>query len=205
MKKIVLTCAAFLFGWVCRSAELVLAPPFTDHAVFQRDVPLPVWGHARPGAEVTVRFGRSESATRCDAAGRWEVRLPAQTAGFEPRELTVRCEDEEIRCRDILVGEVWFASGQSNMDFRMRSGVKDMERELAGADWPSIRFSRLPKKAGSPPPGTLPEADGRYALRKVWATVRPWPIFSPAISIWRSRFPSGSSSPHWELPVSRAG
>lgn len=111
MKKIVLTCAAFLFGWVCRSAELVLAPPFTDHAVFQRDVPLPVWGHARPGAEVTVRFGRSESTTRCDAAGRWEVRLPAQTAGFEPRELTVRCEEEEIRCRDILVGEVWFASG----------------------------------------------------------------------------------------------
>lgn len=89
---------------------------------------------------MTVRFDRSESTTRCDASGRWEVRLPAQAAGFEPRELTVRCENEEIRCRDILVGEVWFASGQSNMDFRMRSGVKDMERELAGADWPSIRF-----------------------------------------------------------------
>lgn len=162
MKKIVLTCAAFLFGWVCRSAELVLAPPFTDHAVFQRDVPLPVWGHARPGAEVTVRFGRSESTIRCDAAGRWEVRLPAQTAGFEPRELTVRCEEEEIRCRDILVGEVWFASGQSNMDFRMRSGVKDMERELAGADWPSIRFFETPQKSRFAPSGNV--AGGRWEV-----------------------------------------
>lgn len=158
MKKIVLTCAAILLGCVCRSADLVLAPPFTDHAVFQQDVPVPVWGRARPGAQVSVCFDCFEDSVVCGEDGKWMVWLPAQTAGFEPRELSVSSDGEKIRCRDILVGEVWFASGQSNMDFRMRANVNNMEQEIAAADWPAIRFFKSPQTSCFTPMDDVPDS-----------------------------------------------
>lgn len=158
MKKIMLTWAAILLGWVCRGESLVLAPPFTDHAVLQRDVPVPVWGEARPGAQVTVRFDRFENTVVCGEDGKWMVWLPTQTAGFEPRELSVSSDGEEIRCQNILVGEVWFASGQSNMDFRVRANVNNMEQEIATADWPAIRFFKSPQTSCFAPMDDVPDS-----------------------------------------------
>lgn len=106
---------------------LVIAPPalaadtslelpllFSDGAVLQRDRPLPVWGQAAPGTQVTVAFDGRSAQALAGADGRWSLQLPAHAAGG-PYELVVRAGTQEQRVRDVLVGEVWLASGQSNM------------------------------------------------------------------------------------------
>lgn len=140
MKKSILLLVAALCAVTAVRAGLRLAPVFTDHAVVQQGVALPVWGDAAPGAVVTVGFAGAEVAATAGADGRWSLFLPPQTGGFEPHELRVQSGNEQLVCRDVLVGEVWFASGQSNMDFRVGWQIKDMEREVAAADLPAVRF-----------------------------------------------------------------
>jgi sialate O-acetylesterase len=89
---------------------------FTDHMVLQRDQPLPIWGWAAPGRAVTVEVGSHSARTRANAEGRWRVTLPALESGKGPLTMTVKAGDETIRLTDILVGEVWLCSGQSNME-----------------------------------------------------------------------------------------
>jgi len=143
------------------SAEVRLASPFTDHMVLQREVPVPVWGTADAGETVTVEFaGQTKSAT-ADAAGKWLVKLDPLPASAEPRELVVRgngkSEIENCQCADVLVGEVWLASGQSNMDFSLSkkvkyfAGVANEEPEIAAANYPLIRmFTGEAAKAYTP-------------------------------------------------------
>ena len=143
------------------SAEVRLAAPFTDHMVLQRDITVPVWGTAAAGETVTVEFaGQSKSAT-ADAAGKWLVKLDPLPAIAEPRELVVRgngkSEIENCKCADVLVGEVWLASGQSNMDFSLSkkvkyfAGVANEEQEIAAANYPLIRmFTGEAAKAYTP-------------------------------------------------------
>lgn len=96
-------------------AELTVASLFTDHAVLQRDMPVPVWGTADSEASVTVKFGGQKKETKADVDGRWSVTLDPISASFESRTLTVRSGDEAQQFDDVLVGEVWICSGQSNM------------------------------------------------------------------------------------------
>ncbi|MFM9029149.1 MAG: hypothetical protein ACKOTF_00435, partial [Opitutaceae bacterium] len=107
------------FTWQVR-AELRLGTPFQDHAVLQRDRPLPVWGWARPGEPVRVTLGAGEEvSTRAGVDGRWQVTLPARPASATPLELTAE-GGTQVVARDILIGEVWLCSGQSNMEWRLR-------------------------------------------------------------------------------------
>ncbi|MHC4201532.1 MAG: hypothetical protein ACYSU0_16205, partial [Planctomycetota bacterium] len=96
---------------------LELASPFVDNLVLQRGMKVPVWGWATPGSQVTVAFaGQSKSAT-ADAKGKWMVKLDPLGASAEERELNVTSSrGESITCKGVLAGEVWFASGQSNME-----------------------------------------------------------------------------------------
>ena len=97
-------------------APLTVASLFTDHAVLQRDMPIPVWGTADRGTIVTVTFAGQERTGLADDNGRWMVRLGPVAGSLEPRSLTVRCAGQDkITRRDIVVGEVWICSGQSNM------------------------------------------------------------------------------------------
>ena len=99
------------------AAALEFGAPFTDGAVLQRRAPVPVWGWAAPGAKVTVTFaGQSHDATAGDD-GKWMVRLNPLVASFEPATLTVQAGDDQATVSDVLVGEVWMASGQSNMQW----------------------------------------------------------------------------------------
>lgn len=101
--------AALLAAGTVRAAP-VLPLLFSDGAVLQRDQPLPVWGTATPGAQLTVRLdGRTASATT-DAGGRWQVLLPAHAAGG-PFELQVEGDGGALQVRDVLFGDVWLASG----------------------------------------------------------------------------------------------
>ena len=145
-------------------ADLALPPIFGDHMVLQRDLPVAVWGTADPGAAVTVRFAGQEKTTTADANDRWLVRLDALPASAEPRELTItsrnqKSEIENRKLQDVLVGEVWFCSGQSNMEKQLgpRRGQQptdNYQEELTRADCPPLRlFQGIP--AGKPKEGDL--------------------------------------------------
>ena len=96
------------------NAALGLASPFSDHAVLQREMPVPIWGSADAGKEVTVAFRKQTQTVKADKDGKWHLKLDALEAGG-PDELSVSCGDEKIAIADVLVGEVWVGSGQSNM------------------------------------------------------------------------------------------
>ena len=140
-----------------RSALATLHLPifFSDHMVLQRDRPIPVWGWADKGQNIKVRLGGQSRTATADDKGRWSVRfdpLPATAPGAAPLTLDVRDDDENdlIACRDVLVGEVWLCSGQSNMQFTM-TGVLDGPKEIAAANDPRIRQFEVPR-VGSPTP-----------------------------------------------------
>ncbi|MFN8587092.1 MAG: sialate O-acetylesterase [Candidatus Eisenbacteria bacterium] len=117
-----------------------LAPLFGDHMVLQRDRVVPVWGTALPGARVGVSIANQRHEVRADAQGRWRVNLAPLPAGG-PHTLRAWCEDT-LTFRDVLVGEVWLASGQSNMEMPVRGWgrVLDADAEVAAAAHPNLRL-----------------------------------------------------------------
>jgi sialate O-acetylesterase len=97
-------------------ADVTPSSLFGDHMVLQRDMALPVWGSAEPSEKVTVSFAGKVETTQADASGKWKVVLPALVASSEGREMTIEGKNK-IVLKDVLVGEVWLCSGQSNMQF----------------------------------------------------------------------------------------
>lgn len=144
----------FAAGWLLFGAASVvhgleLASPFTDHLVLQRDLPVPVWGTAAPGERVTVSFAGQTKATTASENGTWQIELTKLPASSEGRSLLVRGTKTEaaIELHDVVVGEVWLCSGQSNMDFTVArtekyyfAGVNNEAEEVAAANYPAIRM-----------------------------------------------------------------
>src|SRR5271168_2405284 len=129
-------------------AEVSLPKIFSSHMVLQRDMPIHVWGSATPGESITVAFHDLTSTATTDATGRWSLYLPPQPAGG-PYTLTVRGTNT-ITYDDILLGDLWFASGQSNMEmplsgFSPDSKPQNAEKEIAAANYPNIRLLRIEK------------------------------------------------------------
>ena len=127
---------------VMRLDGMELHSLFRDHAVLQCDRRVPVWGTGREGEMITVTFGGQTVGGKV-TGGRWRVWLKPMVACAEPREMTVRGDDVKS-IRDVLVGEVWIASGQSNMEreLGLRAGqqpIRNWEREVADAQHPLIR------------------------------------------------------------------
>jgi len=122
-------------------AEVSLPNIFGDHMVLQREIQNPVWGKAEPGEKVTVSIGGQQHETSADDKGRWRLKLDPLAAGG-PYELTVQGENT-LTFKDVLVGEVWFCSGQSNMQFRLVNS-NDADVEIASANYPQIRLLRVP-------------------------------------------------------------
>ena len=144
-------------------AAISMGTPFGDGMVLQRDKPLPIWGWANAGQTVTVSLAGRTQAAQADAGGRWRVTLPPIRAGG-PYELTVR-GPEEVRIKDVLIGEVWVCSGQSNMDMALRA-VDNAAQEVAAAEYPKIRTLRMPVRGS----GLLQE---RLEQRPAWQTCSP--------------------------------
>ena len=138
-----------------------LAALFCNHAVLQRDLPLPVWGWAAPGEKITVTLAGNSAAAVTDADGAWRVSLPALPAGG-PHTMTV-AGSETITLTDLLVGDVWVCSGQSNMQMTVL-GTENDEQEIAAADYPAIRLFTVPNV-----PAMAPKAD----------IVAEWKVCSP--------------------------
>jgi len=121
-----------------------MASIFTDHMVLQRDQPLPIWGWAAPGRPVTVEVGPHSARTRANAEGRWRLTLPLLESGKGSLTMTVKAGDETIRLTDILVGEVWLCSGQSNMEMTVYQSA-DGKAEIKAANHPNIRLFNIPR------------------------------------------------------------
>jgi len=102
---------------------------FADHAVLQRDRPINVYGHAGSGEEVTVSLASASAKAKADAQGAWSLTLPAMTAGG-PFTLTARAASKTQTANDVLVGDVWLCSGQSNMEWPVRNTL-DAGSEVA--------------------------------------------------------------------------
>jgi len=116
---------------------------FGDHMVLQRDKPVPVWGWSDEGQEIKVSFAGKSATAKPGKDGRWEVRLPATKASAEGRELTVE-GSEKIIIKDVLVGEVWVCSGQSNMEWSV-NGALNPNEERQAANHPEIRHIKVPR------------------------------------------------------------
>ena len=111
--------------------------------VLQQDREIHIWGKADPGEKITVTLGEKTSSALPDASGSWSVRLPAMRAGG-PFTVVVRGK-KTILLKDVMIGEVWIASGQSNMAFALSDSVGAAE-EIPKADYPQIRLFTVPKK-----------------------------------------------------------
>ena len=132
-----------------------LASPFSDHAVLQRDLPVPVWGTEKPGTTVTVTVADMKTTAVADAQGQWKAVLPRLAAGG-PYEMSV-AGTTTVVLKDLLVGEVWLCSGQSNMEFSTVRADQGAE-EVAKADHPRMRLLNLNRKkvAAEEPVTTFP-------------------------------------------------
>jgi len=139
-------------------ADVALAPIFTDHAVLQRDKPVPVWGRAAPGEKVTVTFRDQTVQATAGSDGRWIARLQPLKPGV-PAPLIVSGKNT-IKLDDILVGDVWVCSGQSNMEFRVWGPpgdvyrVNDADAEVAAGNHPLIRHFKVEQAVAAGPAET---------------------------------------------------
>ena len=133
----------------CGEGKVSLPAVFTDHAVFQRGQEVPVWGTAAPHAGVTVSFAGQRKYATADEQGRWMVRLDPLPAGG-PHELTIASRLAYVTRRDILVGEVWICSGQSNMEWPLaRTAIA--VTEVPAATYPDLRLFTVPKRMADVP------------------------------------------------------
>ncbi|RYU95091.1 sialate O-acetylesterase [Emticicia agri] len=118
-------------------AQLKLARLFSDHVVVQRQKPIPVWGWAAPNENVKVALGNQSQSAKADASGKWMVRFSPMEAGG-PHQLTATAKSGNLTINDILIGEVWLCSGQSNMEWPVAQANNYIE-EKKDADYPQIR------------------------------------------------------------------
>ena len=122
---------------------------FGDHMVLQQDRRIPVWGTAAPGEKVTVTLGHESGSAQADASGDWRVDLPPIGANAAPQTLTV-AGTNTLTFHDVLIGDVWVESGQSNMEFGI-GGVPQAADIMAKADEPMIRLFCVPKATSLEP------------------------------------------------------
>jgi len=137
---LVLTCCT-----AAAVAEVKLPAVIGEGMVLQREMPVPVWGWAKPGEKISVTFDNQSVTTKTGEDGRWKVALKQLKASAEPKPMAVRGDSgEAITLKNILVGEVWVGSGQSNMEMHLRS-TQGAAEAIAAAKFPDIRLFHVPK------------------------------------------------------------
>jgi sialate O-acetylesterase len=141
--------ASWVAGAANAFADVTLAPLFRDGAILQRDQPIVIWGTAAAAEKVYVKFRNQNDSVITAADGRWKLTLKPEKATLVGSEL-VATGANTVVVRDVLVGDVWLCSGQSNMVFSVKASA-DGEREMATADFPLIRHFKLPSVVAEKP------------------------------------------------------
>ncbi len=132
----VLAFVGLLSNSLSAAEKLSLSSLFTDHAVLQRDIAVPVWGKAEPGSKLLVQFAGQEKSATTDKDGKWSVKLDPLTASAEGRALSVKVVEgnEAVARQDVLVGDVWVCSGQSNMGWTLNKSTGGDQAIAAAGD-----------------------------------------------------------------------
>jgi sialate O-acetylesterase len=159
MRPAVLLPTLILFAAAIARADVQLPALFSDHLVLQQLKPVPVWGTAAPDEDVSVRFAGQTRVTRTDLDGRWRITLDPMQASAEARDLTVSGKNT-ITLKNVLVGEVWICSGQSNMQWTV-SQAGNPEQEIAAAKFPQVRMFSVERN-----PAMKPAADVKGAWKE---------------------------------------
>lgn len=139
------------------NAQIVLPTFFNNNMVLQQGIDIPVWGWASPGESVTVNFGNTEVSVKADKTGKWDMKLPAMNYGG-PYTMIVKGNNLHT-IENIMIGEVWVCSGQSNMEFYLRN-VNNAEIEMASANYSDIRLFTVKKRIAQNPLDQL--GDGEW-------------------------------------------
>lgn len=136
-------------------SALKLAPMFSDHMVVQRGVESPIWGVAAPGAkvEIFIEDGKPVGSTTADAKGAFRMKLPVLSEGA-PHRIVITAGNDTEELTDVLAGEVWICSGQSNMQWSVFDS-NDRDQEIQSANHPQIRFLTVPRKTSDTPQETF--------------------------------------------------
>lgn len=155
-------CAAGLILLSCfvtsAIADVTLPCVFSDHMVLQRDEPVAIWGWADEDEEITVSVAGESASTATNADGRWMLKIGPLTTGG-PHTMTVQGTNT-VTLEDVLVGEVWLCSGQSNMAMTV-SRANDFEQEKEAANWPKIRMLTVARQAAEKPAA---ECEGEWQI-----------------------------------------
>ncbi|NIA31234.1 MAG: 9-O-acetylesterase, partial [Actinobacteria bacterium] len=148
LKVLVSLSFLFIYGAGCSffagpAKNLSLPTLFSDNMVFQRDMPLPVWGTANPGGKVKVEFANQSRTAIVGKDGKWRVDLDKMSAGGPFRLKVIGKKTKTFK--NVMVGEVWICSGQSNMEMPLEGWGKVMnyKQEIANADYPNIRLFQV--------------------------------------------------------------
>jgi len=142
-------------------ANVTLPRIFGDNMVLQRDKPIAVWGWASAGEKITVHFNNQTKATKADKQGRWSLRLDPESAGG-PYSLTVTGKSMPARTfSNVMVGEVWICSGQSNMEMPIAGWgkINNYQQEIAAADYKDIRQIKIPTTVAFIPQEDVPSGE----------------------------------------------
>ena len=148
-----------------------LHPLFSDHAVLQRDADVPVWGWANPDSEVTVEFAGQTVKATAGKDGKWMATLAPMGYSTESRTMkvsgTANNLTQVVEAKDILVGDVWLCSGQSNMEM----GIKNCnaQQDIDSANFPNLRLLAVPKSVQYKP---------QYTAKMYWAHCTPQSLSS---------------------------
>ncbi|WP_158279933.1 sialate O-acetylesterase [Coraliomargarita sinensis] len=170
MKNTLLCLSLFFAAFSIPFAELSMPNFFGDHMVLQAGKPVKLWGTAEPEATVAVQFAGKTFSTESNVEGKWSLHLPAMLVDAEGQPLQVVSGKDRLNFQDVLLGEVWLASGQSNMEWPLER--VDPEREaIMAADLPEVRFFQAQRTTAASPqsdvPGTWtvshPETAAKYS------------------------------------------
>jgi sialate O-acetylesterase len=149
------------FGFLSARAEIKLPALVGSNMVLQRDMPITIWGFGTPDEPVKITFNNKNTTTKVSADGKWTAILPRMKAGG-PYTMTLNGTNKLV-LENILIGDVWLCSGQSNMEFALRSGM-NAEQEIAAANYAQIRLYTVSKKIA-----LTPEED----VQGSWTECRP--------------------------------
>jgi sialate O-acetylesterase len=192
-------------------AEVTPGPLFTDGAVLQRDKPIPVWGTAEPGERVTLAFAGQRVQVTTGRDGRWMVFLPPLPASAQGAELSISGRNT-IVLRDVLIGEVWLCSGQSNMEWSV-SRSAHAEREIAAANFPLLRHVKIARTVAEQPAdrvqttgwqGTTPDTVGAFTAVGYYFARDIHRRLGVPVGIVNSSW-GGTPVESWMSPLSLAG
>ncbi|MFO0843425.1 MAG: sialate O-acetylesterase [Gemmataceae bacterium] len=183
MRRLLLSAIALSLTLAPARADVTLPGVLGSHMVLQRDKPVTIWGWADPGEEVTVSFAGHEAKATANRQGDWRVRLPKMEANAKGQRLTVKGKNA-IELDDVLVGEVWVGSGQSNMEWPMTLTQNAKER-ISAANHPNIRLYHIQKLQASSPLRDVPVVN----VRSSWKACTPEtvPNFSAVLYYFGAR------------------